>query len=83
MRTSPENSLEVKSKKTASMDNQQGATVWHMELHSVLCGSLEGRGIWERIDTCICTAESLRCSPAAVIALLIGYTPMQNKKLKK
>ena len=65
------------------MDNQQGATVWHMELHSVLCCSLEGRGIWERIDTCICTAESLRCSPAAVIALLIGYTPMQNKKLKK
>ena len=32
-----------------------------MELCSVLCGSLDGRGIWRRVDTCICTAESLRC----------------------
>ena len=28
------------------MDNQQGTTVWHMELCSVLCGALEGRGVW-------------------------------------
>ena len=24
-----------------------------------LCGSLAGRGVWGRMDTCICTAESL------------------------
>ena len=26
------------------MDNQQGPPVQHMELHSVLCASLDGRG---------------------------------------
>ena len=28
-------------------------------------------------------AESLCCSPTAVTTLLTGYTPVQNKKLKK
>ena len=28
-------------------------------------------------------AESLRCSPETVTTLLIGYTPIQNKKVKK
>ena len=28
----------------------------------MLCGSLDGKEIWERMDTCICMAESL-CSP--------------------
>ena len=36
-----------------------------------------------RMDTCIYTAETLHCSPETVIALLIGYTPVQNEKLKK
>ena len=27
------------------MDNQQGPTVYHMELCSGLCGSLDGRGV--------------------------------------
>ena len=27
-------------------------------------------------------AESLQCSPEAVTTLLIGYTPIQTKKLK-
>ena len=32
------------------MDNQQGPTVEHMELCSMLCGSLDGKGVWaERI----------------------------------
>ena len=42
------------------MDNQQGPIVQHMELYSILCGSLDGKGVWERMDTRICTAESLR-----------------------
>ena len=33
------------------MDNQQGPTVWHMELCSMLCGSLDGRGVCGRMDT--------------------------------
>ena len=27
--------------------------------------------------------ESLLCSPESITALLIGYTPIENKKLKK
>ena len=32
------------------MDNQQGPTVQHREFCSMLCGSLDGRGVWRRID---------------------------------
>ena len=62
------------------MDNQQGSTVQHMELCLRLCGSLDGRGVGGRMDTCISMAESLGCSPETIITLLIGYTPIQNKK---
>ena len=61
------------------MDNQQGNTVQHMELCSVLPGSLDGRGVCGRMDTCICAAESLRGSPKTITTLLTGYTPLQNK----
>ena len=33
------------------MDNQQGHTVNHMEFSSMLCGSLERREVWGRMDT--------------------------------
>ena len=33
------------------LDNQQGPTVQHRELCSMLCGSLDGRGDWGRMDT--------------------------------
>ena len=35
------------------MGNQQGPTVEHMELCSLVCGGLGGRGAWGRVDTCI------------------------------
>ena len=54
-----------------------------MELCSGLCGSLDGRGVWGRMDTCISTAESLDYSPQTITTLLIGYTSIQNKKLTK
>ena len=44
-----------------------------MELYSMLCVSLDGRGVWERMDTCMCIAESLCCSPETLTALLMGY----------
>ena len=31
---------------------------------------------------CVCTAESLHCSSEMNTALLVGYTPKQNKKFK-
>ena len=33
------------------------------------------------MDTCL--AKSLNCSPETATTLLIGCTPMQNRKLKK
>ena len=45
------------------MEKQKGPRVQHMKLYSVLCGSLDGSEVWGRMDTCICMAESLHCSP--------------------
>ena len=65
------------------MNNQQGLIVQHMEVCSMLCGSLNGD--WGRMDTCIYMAESLCCSPKTVTALLISYMSIQIKSffLKK
>ena len=49
-------------------------------LCSMLCGILDGRGIWGRTDTFIWMAESLWCPFETVTTLLIRYTPIQNKK---
>ena len=45
--------------------------------------NLDGRGVWGRVDTCICMTEFLCCPPETITTLLIGYTSVQNKKLKK
>ena len=55
------------------MNNQQGPAVSHRELCSTLRGNLDGRGVWGRMDTCICMAESLCCPPKTITTLLIGY----------
>ena len=54
-----------------------------MELCSVLRGSLDGRGVWGRLCTCVCLAESLCCLPETITTLLIGYTPIQNEQFKE
>ena len=43
------------------VDSRQGLTVQRRELCSILCGSLDGKGVWGRMDTCIYMAESLGC----------------------
>ena len=48
-----------------------------MRLCSVLCGSLDGKEVWGRMDT-----FSLLCSPETITTLLISYIPIQNKKFK-
>ena len=63
------------------MDNQQVPTVPHRELCSV--GSQDGRGFGGRMDTCLCTVESLRSSPETITVLLIGYSPIENKFKEK
>jgi len=37
-----------------------------------LCGSLDGREVWGRLDAGICMAESLRCSLETVTALFVN-----------
>ena len=61
---------------TCKTDNWQASTVQHMGLCSMLCASLDG--VWGRMGTYVCMAESLCCSPETTTTLLIGYTPMQN-----
>ena len=40
-----------------------------MDLCSKLCGSLDGRGVWGRMDTCIYMAESLCYAPETITML--------------
>ena len=47
------NNLSKQQLKNPVRDNQQGPTVQHMELCSMLYGSLDGKGIWGRMDTYI------------------------------
>ena len=61
-----------------NMENQQGPAGQHRELCSVSCRSLDGRGVWGRMDTCPCLAESLRCPPETITSLLISYSPVQS-----
>ena len=46
----------------------------YIELCSMLCSSLDGRGVYGRMDTCICMAEFLCCPPETIITLLIDYS---------
>ena len=56
--------------------NKEGPTLKHSELCSMSCGSLDGREVWGRMDTCVCMAESFHCSPETITKLLISYTPI-------
>jgi len=49
----------------------------------MLCSSLDGTGVWGRMDTCLYMAESLHCSPATVTALLISYIQYKIKMFLK
>ena len=61
------------------MDSQQSPTVQHMELCSILCGSLDGGGVWGRVDTCICMAESLCCPSESITILLMAILQYKRK----
>ena len=52
-------------------DNQQGPTVQHRALCSVLCGGLDGRGVWGRTERCVCMGEPLCCASEMITTLLI------------
>ena len=54
--------------------------VWHRELCSMLCGSLDGRGVWRRMDTYVCMTESLPCSPETITTLFVNWLDPNTKK---
>ena len=51
----------------------------HMELCSMLCGSLDGKAVLGRMDTCICMVESLCCSPETITTLAVNQPIPQYK----
>ena len=62
------------------MDKQ--STILHRERYSVVCGSLDGRGVWGRMDTCICMTESLCCTPKTPFIVNRLYAYYKIKSLK-
>ena len=66
-----------------NMENQQGPAFQHRQFYSMSCGSLDGRGVWGRMDTYVWMAESLCCPSETNTTLLMGYTAIRNKKLSQ
>ena len=65
------------------MDNQQGPTVLHRELCSVLAGSLDGRGVSGRMGTCICSGWVpllSTCNYCNIVNQLYSHTKSKIKK---
>ena len=56
-----------------------GTTLVAQWLKTIL-PNLNGRGVWERMHTCIRMAESLRDFPETITALLSGYSPVKGLK---
>lgn len=54
-----------------------------MELFSVLFGSLHGMVVFGKMNTYKFMADTLHSSTEIIITWLIGFTPIQNKKVKK
>ena len=54
-----------------------------MELCSMMCGSLDGRGVQGRMDIFVCVAESFHRSSETITTLLIGYPQYKRKTREK
>ena len=50
-----------------------------VELCSILCGSLDGREVWREMDTRICMAGSLHCSPETITTLFVNQLYSNTK----
>ena len=56
------------------MGNLRGPTLQHRKLCSVSYNNINGKRIWRRIDACMCTTESLCCTPETNIKLLVTWS---------
>ena len=59
------------------MGNQQRPSIAHGTLLNI-SGSRDGRGVWERVDTYVCMAESFCVPPEIITALLVCYTAIKK-----
>ena len=59
------------------------AAIQHRQLYSMLCGNLDRRGVWRRMNTYKCMTKSCQCSPEAITTLLTGYIQHKIKTFKK
>ena len=59
------------------INNQPGSTVQHRELCSIFCNNLNGKRIWKRMNICVCTTESICCTPETNTTF--WSTILQNK----
>ena len=57
----------------------KNTSAMHRELCSMLCGSLDGKRVWGRMDSYIHMAEAVCCPPEIITALLIGYAAAAGK----
>ena len=46
----------------------------------MLHASLDGRGVWRRMDTCLCMAGSLCSSPETITTLSLGYVKWSENR---
>ena len=83
--TNPDSPLILRSKnwKLAlfKMDHYQSSTIYHRELCSMLCGSLDRRVVWERVDKRVYMAESL-CCPIIILLSILRYKIFKKEKGK-
>ena len=59
------------------VDKQQGPTVQHRELYSILCNGLYGKESEKRLDICIRITDSLCCTAESNTILSINSTPIK------
>ena len=52
---------------------------WNETTLQMVGGSLDGTRVWGRIDTCICMAKSLCCSPETITMLLVSSNSMPSE----
>ena len=67
------------------MDHQHGPTVQHKERCSMLCGSWDGRGVWEELGTCIFMSSPfpVQLNSHNVVNRLHSNTKKQVRKIHK
>ena len=65
-----------------NVENQQGPAGQLRELCAMSCGSLDGRGVWGRMDTCVSMVECLCCPPKVSQRCKLAM-PQNNRKFLK